>query len=162
MAISNNLPFSTRAIQDATTQVVATLPTANNTTTLNSAAIALFPQGAVNGGATGGAYPVTEKFLCSLIATVANGANNTNVNIWLQHTVANTDNTANGGAWANIPYLAAPLMQLLDVNGAGSAANTINLLLPPDKIQNFIRVQYKGEANGGNSANGTITLTLKF
>lgn len=157
MAIANNVPFSTRRVQDATTLVSFRLPTANNTTVLNSAAIALYP---IFG--TAGAYPVTEKFLCSVsLPATTSTTNSKNVNVWLQHTSANSDNTANGAAWANVPFLSVPVCQVTDAAGT-SAANVSNFMLPPDKILNFIRAQFVGEANGGDYSGGNGTLTLLF
>lgn len=152
MAPGTNLPYDYAAnLIDALLVTSATLPTANNTTTLSTNVIQVGP--------ANNNYPfaVQGKFYISLQASAAAGANNTNVNCWLQHSIDN--NTSN---FANIPELANPnLLQITDNNGAGSAAKQSNVFLPPT-AKPFIRAQYKGEANGGASNNGTLTLALVF
>ena len=42
-------------------------------------------------------FPIGEHLVVKLSTAVANGANNKNVNVGIQHTTANTDGTANTG-----------------------------------------------------------------
>lgn len=145
MAVANAAPANTRRILDANYIVTRALP---NATTVNSNTIDLVQ--AVP-------YPVTERVIVSLSTTAATGANNKNINISLQDS-ADT-NTSN---FTNISELAVPLIQLTDANNAGySASGEYQVLLPP-AVKRYIRCTLVGEANGGNAADGTLTLELKF
>ena len=142
----NNFPTNARAVVDNNFVQVVALPNQGNT--INTNAIDLLQ-------AT--PYSVTEIVNVQLIVGAATGtANNGNMNAVLQQTSANTDGTANSAAWANITYLANPLITVAD--SGGLALTTANIKLAPGNLR-FIRAQFKGDATVGNpTGNGTLQL----
>ncbi len=128
-----------REIQDAGLKVTFALPNAANT--VNSNAIDL-------GSTT--PYPVTENIQVRLSATVATAANSKNINYVLQHSAEAAANFTNIGALA---------VKVVAGNATNAPAFTHNVALPPD-TKRYLRVSATGEANGGNSADGTGTLQI--
>lgn len=129
-----------RNIADAGLKVTFTLPNAANT--VNSNYIDL-------GSTT--PYPVTENILVRLSGTVATAANSKNINYTFQHSAdTNVSNFTNIGALAT---------KVVAGNSANAPAFTHNVALPPD-TKRYLRVIATGEANGGNSADGTGTLQI--
>lgn len=134
-------PVSERRLKDADLAVNVALPNAANT--VNTAAIDL-------GSAT--PYSVTEGFHVKLSTSTATGANNKNINIRLQ-------DSADNSSFTNISSLGT--LQVTDNNGAGFSAGSMTVQLPPG-VRRYIRGTATGEANGGNAANGTLTVDLLF
>src|SRR5262245_61594000 len=132
-----------REIKDTQLKVTFALPNAANTVNANS----------IDLGATT-PFPVTEKFQVKLSITAANGANNKNINIRLQ-------DSADNSSFANIALLANPALRSTDDNGNGHSASNVVLQLPPN-TRRYIRAVALGEANGGDSSNGTGTCQLLF
>ncbi len=150
MSLANNAPVNTRAIRDINYIANVAMPNAANTVNTNALdLIQAVP------------YPTTEYVIAQVLTAGGNGGNNKNVNVVIQDTNANSDGTANSAAWANISLVAAPLLTTVDNNGGGYNNAAANILLPPG-TRRFIRAQATGEANGGNAANGTLTLQLLF
>lgn len=135
-------PVSERRLKDADLTVNVALPNAANT--VNTNAIDL-------GSAT--PYSVTEGFHVKLSTSAATGANNKNINIRLQESAEANAN------FTNISSLG--LFQVVDNNGAGFSAGSMTVQLPPG-VKRYIRGTALGEANGGNAANGTLTVELLF
>ncbi len=150
MALANNAPVNTRAVRDINFIANVAMPNAANTVNTN----ALDMVQAVP-------YSTTQYVQAQILTTSANAANNKNINVVLQQTTANSDNTPNSAAWANVPTLAAPLLTVTDNNGAGVPAGSVTVMLPPN-VARFIRAQATGEANGGSAVNGTLTCQLLF
>lgn len=125
----------------------AALPNAANT--VNTTAIDL--------GSTK-PFPATGQFIATLSNTTATGANSKNINYAFQHTNANADGTADNGNWANIPELA---IIVVAGNAANAAINSTNVFLPPS-TKRYLRGTATGEANGGNSSDGTFSIQLGF
>jgi hypothetical protein len=132
-----------RQITDAGKSVSFTLPNAANT--VNSNAIDL---------ESAEPFPVTEQIGVRISITAANGANNKNINIRIQ-------DSADGSNWANVALLPNPALQSTDNNGAGHAAKSVVIALPAN-VRRYIRAQAQGEANGGDSSNGTGKVELLF
>jgi len=134
-------PISERRLQDASLSKNVALP--SGATTANTNAIDL-------GQAT--PFPITEAFHVKLSSSVANGANNKNITIKLQ-------DSADNSSFANISALGA--LTVTDNNGAGYPAGSLTVSLPP-ATRRYVRAQATGEANGGNAANGTLTVDFLF
>ena len=132
-----------RNIQDALTIISATLPNAANT--VNSNAIDL--------GATT-PFPTTEQIQVRLDISTATGANNKNINIRI------TD-SADNSTFTNVALLANPALRSVDANGAGHSASNVIVQLPPN-TRRYIRAAAVGEANGGDSSDGTFKITLLY
>lgn len=99
-------------------------------------------------------FPVTERIMGRITTTAGtNAANNKNINITVQH--SDVDLNAN---FTNIAEL-APLT--IGEVSAGYAATERDFAFPPS-TKRFIRLLVKGEANGGNSNDGTATLKVQF
>lgn len=103
-------------------------------------------------------FPTTGKFVATIANTTATGANSKNINYAFQHTNANADGTADNGNWSNIPELAAIVVA---GNAANAAISSENVFLPPS-TKRYIRAVATGEANGGNSSDGTFSVALGF
>jgi hypothetical protein len=133
-----------RQFKDSTLKAAIALPNAANTTC--TAAIDL---------GTTAPFPVSEKFAVRITIDTSTGANSKNVNAVLQ---ASNESNAN---FVNIAGLGAPLLV-----AAGNAANviggTIEVQLPPNLNKRYIRAAATGEANGGNAADGNLTVELLF
>lgn len=146
-AVSGNLPFNTRILQDANFLVTLALPataTTANTNNINLQTVA--------------PYAVTETINVQVSTTASASGNSVNGTIVLQHTSANTDGTANSAAWVNIPTLGSVNI----TEGASTTAATLNTYkLPPGCLQ-FIRAQVTLPSNTGNLADGNLTLQLLF
>ena len=140
---------ATRVQQDALLSANVALPNAANTVNTNAIQV---------GGNSAGPFPTNGRFTVQLATSLATGANSLNINVALQHTSRNSDGTADNGNWANIPELA---VRTIAGNATKYPATTYNIPLP-DGCKEFIRGTARGEANGGNSSDGTITVTLLF
>ena len=85
----------------------------------------------------------------------ATGANNCNVSAVIQHCDdTNTDN------FTNIAGFGAPFLV-----AAGNDSNVIGasrLATLPPGTKRYVRAQATGESDGGNSADGNLTLDLVF
>lgn len=128
-----------RNIADADLKVTFALPNAANT--VNSNAIDL-------GSTT--PYPVTENILVRLSGSLATAANSKNINYVFQHSAE---------AAANFTNIVALAVKVVAGNATNAPAFTRNVALPPD-TKRYLRVSATGEANGGNSADGTGTLQI--
>ena len=146
-AVSGNIPFNTRILQDANYLTTLALPasaTTSNTNNINLLTVA--------------PYAVTETINVSVTTTASASGNSVNGTIVLQHTSVNSDGTANSAAWVNIPTLGTTTI----VEGASTtAAVTATYKLPPGCLQ-FIRAQVTLPANTGNLADANLTLALLF
>lgn len=134
--------MSERRIRDAELSVTSPLPNAANT--VNLAAIDL---------QAADPFPVTESFQVRIETTTGNGANNKNITIRLQESAEANAN------FANIGTLAAAVTT--DNNGAGYPAIAATYALPQG-TKRYIRATATGEANGGNAANGNLSVSLLF
>jgi hypothetical protein len=143
MSVANGTPTNARASLDENYIVSVALPNAANT--VNTSGMDLIQAAP---------YPTTNRVDVNFVLVGGNGANNKNINVvWQQ----SNDN----GNWTNVNYRTAPLFQVVDNNGAGQ--NNANVILSFDvNGWRYIRAQATGEANGGNAANGTLTLQLLF
>jgi hypothetical protein len=135
-------PETSRRLQDTQLAVSVALPNAANTVATN-----IIDLGSVT------PYPATEHVVVQITTSLATGANNKNINVALQH----SDDT-NVSNFANIPELAP---KVIAGNTANFPATTVNVALPPG-AKRYIRATALGEANGGNSADGTLTVKLLF
>jgi hypothetical protein len=134
--------MSTRRIEDAELRVTQALPSgAANTVTAPLDLQASAP------------FPITESFQVSLATTAATGANNKNISIAIQES---DESNAN---FANIATLAA--VTVTDNNGAGYPAAAATFALP-GTVKRYVRAIAQGEANGGNAADGAMTVKLLF
>jgi hypothetical protein len=134
-------PVTERRFQDTALATNVALP--NAATVKNTAGIDL-------GKTT--PFPITEKFYVKLATGVATGANNKNITIKMQDSADNT-------TFANISAVGA--LTVTDANGGGYPAASLTVGLPP-ATRRYIRASATGEANGGNAADGTLTVTLLF
>jgi hypothetical protein len=134
-------PVSERRLADASLNKSVALP--SGATTANTTSVDL-------GKAL--PFPITESFHAKISTTTATGANNKNITIRFQDSADNT-------TFANIAELGA--LTVTDVNGAGYPVGTLTVQLPPD-TRRYLRAQATGEANGGNAANGTLTVSFLF
>lgn len=140
MSFTNAAPVNSRTLKDANLTVSIALPNAANQ--VNTNAIDLVQ-------AT--PFPMTAKFTAQVVTTLSTGANSLNIN----YTIADS---ADNSSFTNIVSLASIVVA---GNAANYPANTTNFQLPP-ATRRYVRATAKGEANGGNAADGTITLTLLF
>ena len=134
-------PVSERVLQDASLNANVALP--NAATVKNTAGVDL--------GKTL-PFPLQEGFHVKLATSTATGANNKNITVKVQDSADNT-------TFANIAACAA--LTVTDNNGAGYPAGSLTVTLPP-VTRRYIRGSATGEANGGNAADGTLTVTLLF
>ena len=136
-------PINERRLADSGLSVNCVLPYAANTTSTNF----------IDLGATT-PFPVTSGLVVNIAASIATQANSKNINIALQH-CADT-NVSNA---VNIPVVMAPLV--VTGNTSNVVPTQFNISLPPD-CKRYIRCTALGEANGGNSNDGTLTVKLLF
>ena len=135
--------YPVRTQKDAAKYVSGTLPHTNNTTSTNGIDLeAVVP------------YPTTITARVSIVG--GTGANNKNINIRLQDSADN--NVSN---YANIALLANPVLRSLDQNNTTHANENVNVILQPSG-KRWVRAVALGEANGGDSSDGTFTLELLF
>lgn len=132
-------PDNSRGLQDALLTVSTALPNAGNTVNTNGIDL---------GSAT--PFPVTEGFTVQVATTAGTGANSKNITIVLQDSADNT-------TFANIATLGTTV--IAEANSA-YAATTANYSLPK-ATRRYLRASATGEANGGNAADGTLTVTMK-
>jgi hypothetical protein len=132
-----------RAIVDALTLVTSTLPNAANT--VNSNGIDL--------GATT-PYPLTESILVNVAIGVATGANNKNINIRIM-------DSADNSTFTNVAVIANPVLRSVDANDAGHSASNVSISLPPT-IRRYVRATALGEADGGDSSDGSFYIKLLY
>lgn len=101
-------------------------------------------------------YPLSEKFAVRVSIDTSTGANSKNINAVIKAT-----NESNGANGVNVAGLGAPILV-----AAGNAANVIGanveVNLPPNLDKRYIFGSATGEANGGNSADGNLTIELLF
>jgi hypothetical protein len=135
-------PVNERRLADSLLSVNVALPNAANT--VNTSGIDL---------AATTPFPVTTNVWVNLSVAVATGANNKNVNVVLQ-------DSADNSTFANISTLGAPVL-VASGNTANVIATQTNIALPPG-TRRYLRASATGEANGGNSADGTLTVKLVF
>ncbi len=129
-----------RAITDAELSKNVALPNAANTTNTNG----------INLG-TAQPFPVTEQIAVKIVTTAGTGANNKNVNIRLQ-------DSADNSSFTNIATLA-----VVSINEGGSSyAATTEVFALPNDVRRYIRASATGEADGGNAADGTLTVSVCF
>lgn len=133
-----------REIKDSSLKVVVTLPNAGNTTS----------NGAIDLGATT-PFPITEQIQARVSISAATGANNKNINIRLMESAEAAAN------FTNIALLANPILRSTDADGAGHSASNVTVQLQPN-LKRYLKVVCLGEANGGDSSDGTATLQLLF
>lgn len=97
-------------------------------------------------------YPVsTDSVDVNIVVTAGTGANNKNVNFWLQ-------DSADNGNWTNTAFLANPLFQVTDNTNTNTNAANVTVKLQPNG-QRYIRLSCIGEATGGvSTAVGTLQL----
>jgi len=91
-----------------------------------------------------------------------NAANNKNVNITIQHSDVNIAANFTNIVAANLnTNSACPMFGPLTIAEVGAVypAHTVNVALPPH-VKQFVRLLVKGEANGGNANDGTVTLKI--
>lgn len=143
--VPTNYPFNSRIVVDASLVQTVALPA--SATTANTNAIDLVQ-------AT--PYPVTETVNVGVNTTASVNGNSVTGNIYLQHTTANSDGTANTGNWVNIPTLGSVSL----TEGASSTAATTNTYKLPPGCERFIRAQVSLPSNTANLSDGTLTLEL--
>jgi hypothetical protein len=132
-----------RTRTDALTTVSATLPNAANTVNTNGVDL-----GAVR------PFPLTESVQVKLSLTAATGANNKNINIRLM-------DSADNSSFTNVAVVANPVLRSTDdADNGHSAANVI--ISMPRAIRRYVRATALGEADGGDSSDGTFAITLLF
>ncbi len=129
-----------RSIRDAQLTTNIALPNAANTVNTNGIDL---------GSAT--PYPVGEKFMVKVDTATATGANSKNINVVVQ-------DSADNSTFANIAGLGVGVHT---GNAANHIGNTTNYVLPPI-TRRYIRASALGEANGGDSSDGKLTITLLF
>lgn len=134
------MPDNSRNLKDATLSANVALP--SGAATANTASIDL-------GSAE--PYPVTESFRVLVSTTAATGANSKNINITLQDSADDTT------------FAAISELGTLTVTETGNAypAGSMSVQLPPG-VGRYLRASATGEANGGNAADGTLTVELLF
>lgn len=139
-----NQPYNAKSLLDVNYIVTTLLPNAANN--VNSSGLDL--QQAVP-------YPVsTDQVDVQIIIVGGAGANNKNVNVWME-------DSADNGNWTNTVGLANPLVQVTDNQNTNTGNNTYTFKLMPGG-RRYIRVALVGEANGGAGTNGSATLQLLF
>jgi hypothetical protein len=132
-----------RLIKDAHSSLVANIALPNAANTVNTGAIDL---------GSNAPYPLNEKISVALITTQSTGANSKNINIRLQ------DSNESNANFTNIAVLAATVVA---GNAANFPASTTNIPLPAS-VKRYIRASATGEANGGDSSDGVVSVQLRF
>lgn len=140
MSFTNAAPVNTRTLKDAGLAANIALPNAANQVNTNALDLVQATP-----------FPMTTKFTAQVATTLSTGANSLNIN----YTIADS---ADNSSFTNIVSLATIVVA---GNAANYPASTTNFQLPP-ATRRYVRATAKGEANGGNAADGTITLTLLF
>lgn len=138
-----NSPNNNRLLLDYNYIVTASLPNAANT---------VYTSGLDLTQAT--PYPTTDMIDMNVIMAAGVGANNKNINCFLQE-------SSDNGNWTNCKYLAAPLFQVLDNGNTNTNAANVFVKLQPVALR-YLRLGQTGEANGGAGTNGLATLQLVF
>lgn len=133
-------PSNSRGLKDANLSASTALPNAGNTVTTNGIDL---------GSAT--PYPVTEAFTAKITTTAATGANSKNITCFFQ-------DSADNSTFANIAGTGTKV--IAEANSA-YAASSLEISLPPG-TRRYVRASATGEANGGNAADGTLTIDLLF
>src|SRR5438045_3678041 len=133
-------PINERRLQDGVLTANIALPNAANTVNTNGLDLQVTTP-----------FPTTGRFNVRVDTGVATGANSKNINVIVQ-------DSADNSTFANIAGLTS-------VAHAGNAANHIaantNFALPP-ATRRYIRASATGEANGGDSSDGSLTISLRF
>ena len=143
MAVANGTPTNKRLLLDQNFITTITAPNAANQ--VNGAGFDLTQ-------AT--PYPTTDRIDVNIVVPAGvTGANNKNINIWLQ-------DSADNGNWTNTAYLANPLFLVTDNGNTNVNVANVFVKLQPGG-QRYIRMVAKGEANG-SPGTGTITFQLVF
>jgi hypothetical protein len=145
MAYNSQAGQAARGIVDADTSckpAAVALPNAANVVNTNAVDL-----GAIK------PFPTTEKIQVKLTTTVATAANNLNLTFYLQDSA--DDNTSN---YVNIGNCAKGLIN----EGSNVYAATDFILTLPPVTKRYVRACAAGEANGGNAADGTLTMSLLF
>jgi hypothetical protein len=130
-----------RTIQDAALKKSVALPNAANTTC--TASIDL-------GAAT--PFPVTEHITVRVTTSIGTGANSKNINVVLQDSAESA---------ANFTNIVETAVIVTTGNATKHIPSTANIALPP-AVRRYIRAMATGEANGGDSSDGTLTIDLRF
>lgn len=131
---------NSRNITDADLSVNVALPNAANTTNTNGIDL-----GAVT------PFPLTENFQVKVVTTAGTGANNKNLTIRIQ-------DSADNSSFTNIATLASTVIN----EESSSYAATTEIYSLPHDTRRYIRGSVSGEADGGNAAGGTLTVSLLF
>jgi hypothetical protein len=131
---------NTRNIADLDLSVNVALPNAANTANTNGIDL-----GAVT------PFPLTENFQVRISTTAATGANDKNVTIVVQ-------DSADNSTYANIATLGTTVIN----EGSSAYAATTAIYSLPTITRRYVRASATGEANGGNAADGTLTMSLRF
>lgn len=131
---------ASRLIRDAGLSANVALPNAANT--VNTAGVDL--------GATT-PFPTTEGFQVRLTTDVATGANSKNINVIVQDSADNST-FANIAGMGSVPHTG---------NAANHIATNTIFSLPPG-TRRYVRGSATGEANGGDSSDGKLTIDLLF
>ena len=146
----NNFPTNTRAVIDANFVVSVALSAAG--AKANTNALDLGDQ------VSGVPYVTTETINVGVLTTASNNGNSNVGTITLQDTTANTDNTPNSAAWANIVTLGS-----VNVTSGASATNaTSNVYKLPPGTRRFIRAAFNNPSGSVSLADSTMTLELLF
>lgn len=133
---------TSRQIADANLSANIALPNAANTVNTNG----------IDLGATT-PWPTTEGVQVKIVTTAGTGANSKNINIRLM-------DSADNSTFANIGNAANPLLVIAEANSAYAATTLYSSI--PINCRRYVRGTAVGEANGGNAADGTLTVTLVF
>lgn len=131
-----------RNFKDANLKQSVALPNAANTANTNSIDL---------GTAEG--FPLNEKMGVRISTTAATGANDKNITIVLQ---------ASNEAAANFTNVTEVASVVINEGSSAYAATNRDVSLPPGFAKRYIRASATGEANGGNAADGTLTIELLF
>lgn len=148
--VPNNFPTNTRAILDNNYIVTVSLPAAGALANTNALDL-----GDITSGVP---YVTTETINVGVLTTASVNGNSNTATLILQQTTANTDNTPNSAAWANIPTLGSVNV----ASGASSTNATNNAFKLPPLTKRFIRVQANNPSGSVSLADSTATLQLLF